>query len=122
MATRIRDSKVFEVTTTNATPVDTAIVAVPTNSICVVTSHIVARTSSGVRATFNLYGSAGREASTATLVSLAMDIIAARKDASAAAWLAVTDASTNDVVIRVTGALATTVTWVIFSDIKIYTP
>jgi len=116
------ERKVLFQTTTGVTPTDVVIVTVPASSIVSVTAHVLARTSGGVRASWALYGSLGREGGGASLISIALDLISPRKDVGATTWAAVIDASGNDTLVKVTGQISTTITWIIVAEIVIYTP
>lgn len=108
--------------TTDTTPVNIGAFTIPVNSIATMSADVTARTSGGVRATWKMYGSAGREEGDASIISGILNIVSPRKDLAASLWNASIGLSGNDFVVTVTGGLATTITWTIVTTVTIHTP
>jgi hypothetical protein len=108
--------------TTGVTPITAANFTLPASCVAEMKADVLARTSGGVRAVFKIFGSAGREGAGATLISTALDIISARKDAGATTWLAAVVITGNDIAVEITGQISTTIDWLIHADVIIFVP
>ena len=98
-------------TTTNATPLNlTSGLTVPTNSAMTFHALVVGRDASGNVASWKVEGGIKRGAGTASIVDVLINSLIAA-DTSAAVWDVSAVASTNDLVVQVTGAAATSINW-----------
>lgn len=112
--TRFHEVTFHQVQTSDATQTTCGVVTLPDECYAQFLVRVVARTTGGVRAEYVRWYSAGREAGAGaaavagnTSTRLVEDI---------AAWDCLMDVSGNDMRVRVTGAAATTIDWLVMID------
>jgi hypothetical protein len=105
--------------TTNATPLSLLTIALPTAGNASIDVFVVARDSGGNSKSFKFSVGAKSVGGVATVLGAVASLLAVG-DAGAAAWTATAVASSGNIVIQVTGALATNIDWSAY--VSAYTP
>lgn len=97
--------------TTNATVTEIARKAIPQNCRVGVSVRVAARSSGGVGAYWEIAASFDRASGNVSMVGSALNLITPIKDLAAVLWNASLAVDGDDIVVNVSGALATTIQW-----------
>jgi hypothetical protein len=111
----------FKVRTSDATPVVIGEISLPITSVGALAATVTARTSAGVRGAWQLFGAGGRELAAPTLISLVLTPIS-RLDVGAATWAAAIVVTANGLAVQLTGALATSIDWLVITQETVFAP
>lgn len=123
MATKAFEQKLATVQTTDGTTTTCGTYTLPTATVINITAFIEAYSSAaGDAKVFQVTGGIERIAGGAVILGSILNLITAQGTAGATTWTATMDVSGNDVRVRVTGAVATTVDWMARLEIDVYTP
>lgn len=123
MSTKTLHKLVFTVQTTDATVTTLGTVQLPAGSVGFAKSTIVAREASvGTSSGWQIAGAAKHLAGNAAIIGSIQSLVAVQQDVLAATWVATLDAAGNDVRIRITGQIGTTIDWMAELEVVVYTP
>ena len=123
MASNVIDQKIATVQTTDATQTTCGTYTVPLATVINVTMYIEAYSAAaGDAKVFQLVGGIERIAGGAVVCGSILNLITAQGTAGATTWSVTADVSGNDLRVRVTGALATTINWMSRMVVDSHTP
>lgn len=123
MAASVNERVIALASTTDATQTTCGTYTVALATVINATAYIEAyAAATGDAKVFQLVGGIERIAGGAVILGSILNLIAAQGSAGATTWAATMDVSGNDVRARVTGALATTISWRTRIEIDVHTP
>lgn len=112
---------VVKARTLDATPITVAEIALPNLSIGSLQVTVLARTAAGVRGSWSILNTGGREAAAVTAIGAPL-VSVSRLDVGAATWAASLVVTANGIAVQLTGALATTIDWMVITHEIVFTP
>ncbi len=123
MAVSATEVKVSLVQTADGTQTTCGSYTIALATVVNITAYIEAYSAAaGDAKVFQLAGGIERIAGGAVILGSVLNLITAQGTAGATTWAATMDVSGNDVRVRVTGALATTIEWRTRIVVDVYTP
>lgn len=123
MAVSADNASVTIVSTTDATQTTCGTYTIALATVVNITAFIEAYSAAaGDAKVFQLVGGIERIAGGAVVLGSILNLIAAQGTAGATTWAATMDVSGNDVRVRVTGALATSISWRVRLAVDVHTP
>lgn len=122
MASFIRDVVRMSGTTTNATPTVLLTYSIPAGATVLVKMRALARSSSGVSATWQKDATVKNVSSVLSVIGAILDLLSPQKDAGALFWDVSVSVNSSNVTVTVTGGAATTIDWMIICGVDVLVP
>lgn len=123
MAASVDHKSVTIVSTTDATQTTCGTYTIALATVVNCTAFVEAYSAAtGDAKVFQIVGAVERIAGGAVILGSVLNLITAQGSAGATTWAATIDVSGNDLRGRVTGALATTISWRVRLEIDVHTP
>lgn len=124
MATYLNHRVGATATTTDGTQTTCGSYTLADETVVLITARVVGRTTAGVAGTYIRTVGVQREAagSAALVGAISATLTHTGEDAGATTWDVTITVSGNNVLVRVTGAAATTITWLSSIEVTVLTP